>query len=97
MQHINRLLQAARRAAQGSGKYACAFVDYDESINKWTATAQIWDGVSGSFNTGGVVFLTIEPAETAEAAANAIEALKNEKCPGVGDMPVLIMDYGDLD
>ena len=49
MEHINRLLLKARKAACSDGyPYAVGFVDYDESTCKYIACPQLWDGVKGS-------------------------------------------------
>lgn len=53
MNHINRLLQKARRAKNGNGKYVMGFIEYDPINKKFIASGSIWDGVAGS---GGVSF-----------------------------------------
>lgn len=49
MQHINRLLIRAKRAAQGTDFcFAIGFVDYDEDSGAYIAKPQPWDGKPGS-------------------------------------------------
>ena len=49
MEHINRLLLKARKAASSDGyPYAVGFVDYDENTSKYIACPKLWDGVKGS-------------------------------------------------
>lgn len=48
MNHINRLLIKARKAAKGEYRLAIGFVDYDEDTQKYIAKPQPWDGKPGS-------------------------------------------------
>lgn len=75
MKHINRLLQAARKAAKGQGTKIIAFIEYSPMIEAYTATGSIWNGVKGA----GVERFCSEHS-TAEEAENACNALK-EKYP----------------
>lgn len=74
MNQINSLLRRARRAASPAIHSAFCIVDFDETINKWTAVPQLWDGVPGS----GVAD-TLIPSDwkreydTAEEAAEAVD------------------------
>ena len=48
MKHINRLLQAARKATKGQGTKIIAFIEYSPMIEAYTATGSIWNGVKGA-------------------------------------------------
>ena len=44
MKHINRLLQTARRAKQGQGRYIIGFVEYVPEKKVYTAAGTIYGG-----------------------------------------------------
>lgn len=71
MKHIDRLLQAARKAAKGQGTKIIAFIEYSPMIEAYTATGSIWNGVKGA----GVERFYSEhsTAEEAESACNALQ------------------------
>lgn len=71
MKHINRLLQAARKAAKGQGMQIIAFVEYSPIIEAYTAAGSIWNGAKGA----GVERFYSEHStiEEAESACNAMK------------------------
>lgn len=51
MNHIDRLIIAAKRAAKANGKgFAVGSVDYDQDTGIYKAVPHSWDGVKGSGN-----------------------------------------------
>ena len=70
MNHINKLLQRARRAKDGKGKYIIGFVNYDPEKMKFIASGTIWDGIAGS---GGEGFYSEH--DTTDEALKACEAV----------------------
>lgn len=91
MNHINRLLRLAKRAADSKGRYILCFVKHDQGKGKYTASGTIWDGVPGS---GGVPFCSEHDTEEEAVAAcddiiarypgcEAVTIFKDEPFPGV--------------
>lgn len=87
MRNIERLLARARNIHCVTGRYLMAFVEYDPAKGCYTASCNVWDGVTGS---GGENHYSEH--KTAEAAENACKALF-EQYPGA-ESKHLFMNVG---
>ena len=87
MPRIDRLLQRARRAKDGKGKYILGFVEYDPEKKKYTAAGRIWDGVAGSGGEG--FYSEHETLEEAVAACETVAA----KYPNAENVNFLMDDF----
>ena len=96
MQHINRLLIKAKRAARGAEyRLAVGFVDYDEGSNRYIAKPQPWDGKPGTWN-GNVRMPDWWHDEwaTEEEAADALQRLFDGFGIPENNTVIFFMDYG---
>lgn len=74
MNHINRLLIQAKRAANPPIYSAFCIIDWDERKGKWKAVPQLWDGVPGSgFADAAIPADWISEYDTADEAAEAVD------------------------
>ena len=95
MQHINRLLIKARKAAQGDYRLAIGFVEYDEETHKYIAKPQPWDGKPES-----VTEIANMPDwwhcewSTKEEAIDALHRLFDGYGIPEDNCVIFIMDYG---
>ncbi|MGN0745614.1 MAG: hypothetical protein ACI4ML_02940 [Aristaeellaceae bacterium] len=76
MRRIDRLLQAARRAAEGQGLHIVGFATYSPGKNAFTVSVSVWDGVKG--HAPKRYSSEHETAEEAEAALRAFAAMYPE-------------------
>lgn len=93
MNQINGLLRRARKVVSPVVQSAFCIVDFDETINKWTAVPQLWDGVPGS----GFADALIPPDwkreyDTAEEAVEAVDHFYTTLDIADQDRIVLLID-----
>ena len=95
MQHINRLLINARRAANPLIHNAVCFIDRDYITNKWTCNPMVWDGKPNTGHMKGIIPEDwVCEYDTADEAAEAVERLFDKL--NISDPERLLIIIDDL-
>lgn len=89
MNHINRLLIQARKAAVPSVYRALCTIRYDDITGKWIAAPQLWDK---NFDRQTLLPDWISEYDTAEEATEAIEQLYESLNVSDSERLVILID-----